>query len=72
MREGINFFQYTFFISNFRATLNVRQCEAANVGKDNIAELCDFDEHLQRVNVLKYIFMHSRITRDFSLFDRCE
>lgn len=34
----------------YRTTLNVRQCEAANVGKNNTAELCDFDEHLQRVN----------------------
>ncbi|CAB3992352.1 sodium-dependent neutral amino acid transporter B(0)AT3-like, partial [Paramuricea clavata] len=36
-----------FSILGFRATVNVRQCEEANIGKNNTAT-CDFDEYLQR------------------------
>ena len=42
--------------------MNVRQCEAANIGKNNTAELCDFDEHLQRVNSQKFIFIDLKYT----------
>jgi hypothetical protein len=36
----------------------VRQCEEANIGKNNTAEICDFDVYLQKVNTPFHRFIN--------------